>query len=172
MAIYTSESRERVREAADFVEIVSAHTELRRSGPARYEGLCPFHEERTPSFGIDPQRKLYHCFGCGASGDLFTFVQETEQVGFREALELLAERYGVALEREQENPRMVARREQRARLYALLERACAFYERRLRDSEAGAKARAYLRERGLGEEICETFRVGLAPDRPQAIVRG
>ena len=72
-------------------------------GPARYEGLCPFHEERTPSFGIDPVQKVYYCFGCQASGDVFTFVQETEGVDFKGALELLADRYGVELEREQED---------------------------------------------------------------------
>ncbi len=171
MAIYTSESRERVREAADFVELVSSHTDLRRAGPTRYEGLCPFHEERTPSFGIDPQRKLYHCFGCGASGDLFTFVQETEKIGFREALELLAERYGIDLEREADDPRALELRRRRERLYALLERACAFYERCLRHPQVGASARAYLRERGLGEEILASFRVGLAPEGGDAIVR-
>ena len=97
MALYTSESKERVREAVDFLELVGARTELRRAGPARYEGLCPFHDERTPSFGIDPVQKVYHCFGCQASGDVFTFVQETEGVDFKEALELLAERSGVEL---------------------------------------------------------------------------
>ena len=97
MALYTNESKDRVRDAVDFVELVSARTELRRAGPARYEGLCPFHDERTPSFGIDPTQKVYHCFGCQASGDVFTFVQETEGVDFKGALELLAERYGVEL---------------------------------------------------------------------------
>src|SRR5437763_241953 len=87
MALYTSDSRDRVREAVDFVELVSARTELRRAGPARYEGLCPFHDERTASFGIDPAQKVYHCFGCQASGDVFTFVQETEGVDFKGALE-------------------------------------------------------------------------------------
>ena len=97
VALYTNESKDRVRDAVDFVELVSARTELRRAGPARYEGLCPFHDERTPSFGIDPVQKVYHCFGCQASGDVFTFVQETEGVDFKGALELLAERYGVEL---------------------------------------------------------------------------
>ena len=110
MALYTSESKDRVRDAVDFVELVSARTELRRAGPARYEGLCPFHDERTPSFGIDPAQKVYYCFGCQASGDVFTFVQETEGVDFKGALELLAERYGVELEREQEDPREAERR--------------------------------------------------------------
>ena len=104
MARYTDDSKERVREAVDFVELVSARTELRRAGSNRYEGLCPFHDERTPSFGIEPVQKVYYCFGCQASGDLFTFVQETEGLDFREALELLADRYNVELEREAEEP--------------------------------------------------------------------
>jgi DNA primase len=85
VALYTNESKDRVRDAVDFVELVSARTELRRAGPARFEGLCPFHDERTPSFGIDPGQKVYHCFGCQASGDVFTFVQETEGVDFKGA---------------------------------------------------------------------------------------
>jgi DNA primase len=163
MALYTNESREHVREAADFLELVSARTELRRAGPARYEGLCPFHEERTPSFGIDPAQKVYHCFGCGASGDVFTFVQETEGVDFKGALELLADRYGVELEREQEDPGEARRRMRRERLLELLSRTAEFYERYLWESREAARARDYLAGRGLSEEILREFRVGYAP---------
>ena len=163
LAVYTNESRDRVRDAVDFVELVSARTELRRAGPARYEGLCPFHEERTPSFGIDPAQKVYHCFGCQASGDVFTFVQETEGVDFKEALELLAERYGVELEREREDPQEAERRRRRERLLALLARASAYYERYLWESSEAAKAREYLKARGLGEEVLREFGVGYAP---------
>src|ERR1700704_5819720 len=122
VALYTNDSRDRVRDAVDFIELVSARTELRRAGASRYEGLCPFHDERTPSFGIDPVQKVYHCFGCQASGDLFTFVQETEGVDFKGALELLGERYGVELEREEEDPKDAERRRQRDRLSELLDR--------------------------------------------------
>jgi DNA primase len=163
LALYTNESRDRVRDAVDFVELVSARTELRRAGPARYEGLCPFHEERTPSFGIDPGQKVYHCFGCQASGDVFTFVQETEGVDFKEALELLAERYGVELEREREDPREAEHRRRRERLLALVARASAYYERYLWESSEAAKARDYLQARGLGEEVLREFGVGYAP---------
>src|SRR6266566_5401881 len=163
MALYTNESRERVRETVDFLELVSARTELRRAGPARYEGLCPFHEERTPSFGIDPEQKVYHCFGCQASGDVFTFVQETEGVDFKGALELLADRYGVELEREQEDPRQAERRRRRERLLELLARTAAYYERYLWDSREAAGARDYLAGRGLGEGILREFGVGYAP---------
>ena len=152
-----------MRDAVDFVELVSARTELRRAGPSRMEGLCPFHDERTPSFGIDPAQKVYHCFGCQASGDVFTFVQETEGVDFKGALELLAERYGVELQREQEDPREAERRRQRERLLELLKRTAGYYERYLWESSEAARAREYLAERGLSEQALREFRVGYAP---------
>jgi DNA primase len=163
VAFYTNESRDRVREAVDFAEVVSARTELRRAGPARMEGLCPFHDERTPSFGIDPVQKVYYCFGCQASGDVFTFVQETEGVDFKEALELLAERYGVELERERKDPRAEERRRRSERLLELLKRTAGYYERYLWESGEAAKAREYLQGRGLGEEALREFKVGFAP---------
>ncbi|HEX3518339.1 MAG TPA: DNA primase, partial [Solirubrobacteraceae bacterium] len=143
--------------------LVSARTELRRAGPARYEGLCPFHEERTPSFGIDPTQKVYYCFGCQASGDVFTFVQETEGVDFKGALELLAERYGVELLREEEDPRAAEQRKRRERLLELLSRTASYYERYLWESSEAAPAREYLQGRGLEEQILREFRVGYAP---------
>jgi DNA primase len=163
MALYTSDSKDRVRDAVDFVELVSARTELRRAGPARYEGLCPFHDERTPSFGIDPTQKVYYCFGCQASGDVFTFVQETEGVDFKGALELLAERYGVELAREAEDPQEAERRKRRERLLELLSRTSSYYERYLWESSEAKRAREYLQKRGLGEEVLRQFRVGYAP---------
>lgn len=163
MALYTKDSRDRVRDAVDFVELVGARTELRRAGPTRYEGLCPFHDERTPSFGIDPVQKVYHCFGCQASGDVFTFVQETEGVDFKGALEMLADRYGVELKREQEDPEEERRRRRRERLLELLARTSAYYARYLWESDEAAHARDYLTDRGLGEEILRAFGVGYAP---------
>jgi DNA primase len=163
MALYTTESRDRVRDAVDFVELVSARTELRRAGSARYEGLCPFHDERTPSFGIDPVQKVYYCFGCQAAGDVFTFVQETEGLDFKGALELLAERYGVELEREQEDPRAAQQRRRRERLLELLARTSHYYERYLWESREAARAREYLAARGLEEAVLREFKVGYAP---------
>ncbi|MHB1539039.1 MAG: DNA primase [Solirubrobacteraceae bacterium] len=165
MALYTRESRERVREAVDFVELVSARTELRRGGPSRYEGLCPFHDERTPSFGIDPVQKVYHCFGCQASGDVFTFVQETEGVDFKGALELLAQRAGLELELEREDPGDAERRKARERLLSLLSRTAAYYERVLWESDEAARAREYLAGRGLSEQALRAYGVGFAPSR-------
>ncbi len=163
MARYSDESRERVRDAVDFVELVGDRTELRKAGVRRYVGLCPFHDERSPSFGIDPVEKLYHCFGCGEGGDVFKFVMETESLDFGAALEALADRSGVELERETEDPRSAERRTRRERLLALLERTAAFYVRVLWEAEEAATARENLKARGLEEPALRQFRVGYAP---------
>ena len=149
-------------EAADMVEVVSARTQLRRAG-ARYTGLCPFHDEKTPSFSVNAVEKLFYCFGCGKGGDLITFVRETEQLDFAQAIEWLAERSRVTLEYEESSPQQDAERSRRERLFALLEQATSFYERHLWDSAAGAPAREYLVSRDLREEICHEYRLGLAP---------
>ena len=163
MPRYTADSKERVRDAIDFVELVGARTELRKSGQRRYTGLCPFHDERTPSFGIDPVEKLYHCFGCGEGGDVFKFVMETEGLDFASALESLAERAGVELEAEQEDPQAAKRRDREGRLLALLERTAAYYVRVLWESKEAADAREYLLGRGLSEGALRQFRVGYSP---------
>src|SRR5439155_11704059 len=148
-------------DAADMVEVVSARTQLGRSG-ARYTGLCPFHDEKTPSFSVNPADKLFYCFGCGKGGDLITFVRETEQLDFAEAVEWLADRYRVTLEYEESSPERDAERSRRERLLALLEQAAGFYERFLWESSAGEPAREFLKGRGLGEEVCRAYRLGLA----------
>jgi len=160
---YSDDSRDKVREAVDFADLVGQRTELRRAGVNRLVGLCPFHDERSPSFGIDPVEKLYHCFGCGVGGDLFTFVMETESIGFGEALELLADRYAVELERSEEDPRAAEKRARRDRLLALLERTAAFYVRMLWEAPDAAGARDYLAGRGLLEPTLREFRVGYSP---------
>ena len=162
MALISPESLERVKQAADIVEVIGAHTDLRRQG-TRMVGLCPFHEERTPSFSVEPQEKLYHCFGCGVGGDVIKFVEEKEGLGFAGAVELLADRYGVELEREQEDPRAEARRQQRRRLEQLLERTASYYANYLWESKEAGKAREYLAQRGLSEQVLRDFGVGYAP---------
>jgi DNA primase len=163
MARFSSDSRERVRDAVDMIDLVGTRTELKRAGANRYQGLCPFHDERTPSFGIDPLNKLYHCFGCGKGGDCFTFVEETEGMRFPEAMQFLADRYNVELEVEAEDPQEAARRARRERLLELLERTATFYVRHLWESQEAAGARRYLAERGLDEATLREFRVGYAP---------
>ena len=155
-------SVEEVKAAADMVEVVGARTQLRRVG-SRFTGRCPFHEERTPSFSVNPQDKLYFCFGCGAGGDVITFVRETEQFDFAQAVEWLADRFRVPLKYEESSPAADAAREKRERLLSLLERATTFYERFLWEAEGGAGAREYLASRGLEEDVCRDFRLGLAP---------
>jgi DNA primase len=172
MALISPESLDRVKQAADIVEVISAHTDLRRAG-ARWTGLCPFHDERTPSFSVDAQEKLYHCFGCGVGGDVIKFVEEKDGLGFAEAVEVLADRYGIEIEREQEDPKAEARRQQRRRLEQLLERVAAYYSSYLWESPEAAKAREYLAERGLGEEALRAFGVGYAPSAwDKILVRG
>jgi DNA primase len=164
MARITEESKRAVIDAADIVEVVSARTQLRKAG-ARYTGRCPFHEERTPSFSVNPVDKLYYCFGCGAGGDLIKFVRETEQLDFAEALEWLAERFRVTLDYEETSPQVEESRRRRDRLHALLDQAASFYERHLWDTAAGEPVRAYLEGRGLNEQACREFRLGLSPGR-------
>lgn len=162
MALYTRESVERVKEAVDMVSLVGARTDLRRVG-ARHTGLCPFHDERTPSFSVNAEMGLYHCFGCGESGDAIRFVERTEGADFKEAVEFLSERFGVELQAEREDPRAEERRRRRERLLKLVERTTAYYARFLWESGEAGKARAYLAGRGLGEQVLREFRVGYAP---------
>jgi DNA primase len=162
MALISSESLDRLKGTVDIVEVISAHTDLRRQG-VRWVGLCPFHDERTPSFSVDAQDKLYHCFGCGVGGDVIKFVEEKDGLGFAEAVELLADRYGVELEREQEDPRAEAQRQRRRRLQQLLERSAAYYANFLWEAKEAGKARDYLAERGLSEQVLKDFGVGFAP---------
>jgi DNA primase len=172
VALISGDSLERVKQAVDIVEVISAHTDLRRQG-ARWVGLCPFHEERTPSFSVDAGEKLYHCFGCGVGGDTIKFIEEKEGLGFAEAVELLADRYGVELEREREDPRAEAKRQQKRRLGELLDRTASFYAAYLWESDEAAKAREYLLKRGLSEEALRAFAVGYAPSAwDKVLLRG
>lgn len=163
MAKFTSDTIEKVRAAADMVEIVSAQTDLKRAGGGRYMGLCPFHEERSPSFSVNATDKLYHCFGCGVGGDIFEFVMSTQNLDFPDAVESLAERYGVEVTREQEDPRAEQRRQQKARLTELMDRTAGFYANFFQTADEAGKAREYLAGRGLSAEMLKDFGVGYAP---------
>ncbi len=156
------ETVEAVKAAVNIVDIVEARVRLRKAG-ASYKGLCPFHDEKTPSFSVTPARGTYHCFGCGVGGDAISFVRETEGLDFVGAIELLADRYGIKPEYEDASPHADEERRRRERLYALLEQAATYYERLLRESDEGAHAREYLESRSLGEEVTKEFRLGLSP---------
>jgi DNA primase len=173
VALFSKDSIERVRDAVDMVELVGAKTDLRRVG-SRWVGLCPFHDERTPSFSVDPERKLYHCFGCGEGGDAIGFAQAVEALGFPEAVETLAERYNVRVEREEDDPAAERRRRRRDRLLGLLDRTARFYAAFLREAAEARPARDYLESRGLPAEVLAEFRVGYSPgawDRVAAAAR-
>jgi DNA primase len=152
---YGEETIERIREAAGLVELIGSTVALRKVGQT-WKGLCPFHQEKTPSFTVNPDRQAYHCFGCGAGGDCFRFVMETEKLSFVEAVQALADRFGVPLPKPAEE-------EQHGRAYQALEEAATFYRRVLEDPEAGRAARDYLAARGLSPATLEAFGVGLAP---------
>jgi DNA primase len=161
MARIKDESVERVKATMEILPLVEEVVRLRKAG-STYKGLCPFHQERTPSFTVSPARGTFKCFGCGEGGDAITFVEKIENVDFVGAIELLARRFGVELEYEEASPEQEQKRRRDDRLRALLARAAEFYARVLWESEAGAGAREYLASRGLGEEICREFRLGYA----------
>lgn len=149
---------DRVREATDLVELVSEVTQVRKSGRS-FMAVCPFHQEKTASMSIDRGRGLYHCFGCGAGGDVFSFVQETQAVGFGEAMEMLGAKAGITLVRDPEETR---KRGRRAAAVEALRRAVEHYHQRLRKSTEGGPARAYLRARGYNADVISAWKIGFA----------
>lgn len=163
---------EKVRERADLVELVAARTGQVRQQGIRAMARCPFHDEKTASFSIEPAQKLYHCFGCGVSGDVFKFVMELEACDFPEAVERLAERYGVPIEYEELSPTEARDIEREKRVERLLEETCAYYERVLRESPEAEAARAYLADRKLGANLIAHWRIGFAPDAWERVVQG
>lgn len=171
MPRYRDDAKEQVRDAVDFAELVSQRTELRRTSGSGYMGLCPFHDERTPSFSVDASKKVFHCFGCGEQGDVFKFVELVEGLDFVGSLEWLADRCGIELQVAEEDPEAAARRQQRERLLELVERTTAFYERYLWESREATRAREYLAGRGLTEATLREFRVGYAPSAWDTVLK-
>ena len=153
----------RVREITDTVALIGETTQLRRVG-TRWVGLCPFHTEKTPSFSVNASEGLWHCFGCGAGGDVITFVQETSRLEFADAVEVLAGRVGLRVRRD-ESDGSRARRQHRDRLHDVMATAAAWYHERLVDTEEAAEARRYLRSRGYDADTVRRFSLGWAPTR-------
>jgi DNA primase len=158
---------DRVREATDLVELVSEVTKVKRSGRS-YMAVCPFHEEKTPSMSVDRAKGLYHCFGCGKGGDVFTFVEETQGVDFGEALEILARKAGITLVRD---PGEAQRRGKRDAAVEALRRAIEVYHARLKKAPEAGPVRAYLRGRGYEADVIEEWRLGFAGVEWDTLVR-
>src|SRR5437868_10419646 len=153
-----------LKQQTDIVRVVGEYVKLKKAGAQNYAGLCPFHSEKTASFSVHATRQFYHCFGCGLSGDVFSFVQKIENITFPEAVRLVAQKLGIPLpkvsyatEGEAKEARL------RGQLLDVHERAVAFFQECLRRSE-GASAREYLKGRGLNDELVARFRIGYAPD--------
>ena len=152
---------EQVRAASDIVEVIGGYFPLKRAG-GNHVALCPFHKEKSPSFNVNPQRQIYHCFGCHAGGDVFKFIQEYEHIGFLDAVKRLAERAGIPLEME-EDPRAGEKRREKDALLKVHEQLAQRWHRVLLNDAAGQPARDYLQARGVSAEAVEAFRLGFAP---------
>ena len=153
-----------VKQQADIVRIVGDYIKLKKAGAQNYSGLCPFHGEKTPSFSVHATRQFYHCFGCGVSGDVFSFVQKIENITFPEAVRMVAQKLGIPLPKATySTPGEAKEARLRGQLLDVHERAAAFFQECLRRPE-GARAREYLAGRGLDQEMIARFRIGYAPD--------
>ena len=153
-----------VKQQADIVRIVGDYVKLKKTGAQNFGGLCPFHQEKTPSFSVHVTRQFYHCFGCGASGDVFSFVQKIENITFPEAVRAVAQKLGIPLPKvTYSSPEEAREAKMRGALLDIHERACGFFQELLRKPD-GAYAREYLAGRGLNQEMIERFRIGYAPD--------
>ncbi|ABA89915.1 DNA primase [Syntrophotalea carbinolica DSM 2380] len=162
------EKVEEIRARADIVEVISSYVSLKRSG-RNHVGLCPFHAEKTPSFNVNADRQIYHCFGCEVGGDVFAFLMNIEGLAFPEAVRRLGERYGIEVEEEAVSPEEEQRREERERLLRVTEVACDFYHNLLLKDPSGKPARGYLRRRGFDGDIARQFRLGWAPAAWEAL---
>ena len=156
--------KESLKQQADIVRIVGDYVKLRKAGAQNFSGLCPFHSEKTPSFSVHATRQFYHCFGCGASGDVFSFVQKLENITFPESVRLIAQKLGVPMPKVAfSSPQEAHDAKVRMSLLDVHERATAFFQECLRRPE-GANAREYLKSRGLDADIIARFKIGYAPD--------
>ena len=149
---------EEIKSKIDILNLVGSYVKLSKTG-INYRGICPFHNEKGPSFFVSPTRQLFKCFGCGKGGDIFAFIEEIEGVEFKDALRILAEKAGIILKMENKQVRT-----ERERLYEICELACLFFEKQLEASEWGKKAKEYLQKRGISNESIKKWRIGYSPD--------
>src|ERR1019366_5378271 len=159
---------DQVRAAADIVKIVGDYVKLRKAG-TNFVGLCPFHQEKTPSFAVHPVKQIFHCFGCGVGGDVFKFIMLIENLSFPEALRRVAEKAGITLRETAGDETYDANARERAALHKIHEWAAKFYAGQLGGTAEGRAARAYLTDRGLTDEVVAQFRLGYAPANGQGL---
>ena len=163
MGRIAEEKIQEIRDRVDIVEVVSGYLPLKRSG-VNHQGLCPFHQEKTPSFNVNSARQIFHCFGCGVGGNVFSFIMRMDGLSFPDAVRRLGEKVGIEVEEEEVSPAEVRRREARERLARINEVAGSFYHQLLLDDAAGAPGRRYLRQRGYEGETVRAFQLGFAPE--------
>ncbi len=162
---------DRVKQQADIVRVVGEYVRLKKSGQ-NFTGLCPFHSEKTPSFAVHPVKQIYHCFGCGAGGDVFKFVMEMDKITFPEAVRAVAEKCGIAVPRARERtPEERKENQQRTSLVELHRETAAFFVQQLNGTQEGRAAKAYLLDRGLDSEAMARFGIGFAPSGGEALLR-
>ena len=159
-----------IREKTDIVNIIGQYVQLKKSGK-NYTGLCPFHEERTPSFSVASDRQFYHCFGCGRGGNVFNFIQELEGLSFQEAVVRVAEMEGIPLSSQYMTTSKQVGHNKNDSLYQMNQHACEVYQHILKNTQIGQAARNYLEKRQLDSELLEEFQIGFAPDRRDFLVK-
>ncbi|MBT1076425.1 DNA primase [Geobacter grbiciae] len=170
MSLIPDDKIREVRERASILDVVSDYVSLRKSG-ANYQGLCPFHGEKTPSFNVNPARGIFHCFGCGVGGNAITFIARMEGLSFPEAVKFLAKRVGVEIEDRPVSAAEKRRLDEREELHGIMDLAVGFYREALERSEEGGAARRYLEGRGVDRATAEAYRLGFAPDRWDFLAR-
>ena len=152
--------KEQVRQAADIVSVVSETVDLKKKG-RRFWGCCPFHSEKTPSFTVNPEKGFFHCFGCGAGGDVFTFVMKRDHVSFVEAERILANKYGIPIPEPEKTAEEIRREQEEKEIVGTNELAARFFHACLTKTQSGKEGLTYLASRGIGMDIVESFELGL-----------
>ena len=168
MGSLSNEFKEEVKDRVDIVDVISDYVNLKKSGK-NYKGLCPFHQEKTPSFTVNPANQFYHCFGCGAGGDVFSFLMEIEHITFFESLKMAAERAGMELPNQSESQKKVANF--RDKIFEINNLSARFYNYLLLKHDIGKKALEYLKNRNYSEEDIKRFSLGFAPDKWTALYK-
>ena len=169
MGFYSDEIIKEVQDRADILEIVSEYTSLKKRGD-NYIGLCPFHSEKTPSFNVDVEKKLFYCFGCGVGGNVFTFIMNKENLSFPEAVRFLADKFNVRLP-EKINSKLSQEFRERREYYKINRFAARFFNYCLLHTRDGSRALSYIKQRGLTEETVEKFFLGYAPSSWDGLIK-